>query len=84
MTKTASTDSWGRYAIEPPGPGTYVLDVQLPDTQFTPNAGQHIEFPNAHGCTEVNIDVRYDGRITGRVTDSIGRGWQASRFLTNV
>lgn len=74
VTKTASTDSWGRYAIEPPGPGTYVLDVQLPDTQFTPHAGKHIEFPNAHGCTEVDIDVLYDGRITGRVTDSMGRG----------
>ena len=74
VTKTASTDSWGRYAIEPPTAGTYVLDVHLPDTQFTPQAGQHIAFPNPHGCTEVNIDVLYDGRISGRIDDSLGRG----------
>jgi Carboxypeptidase regulatory-like domain len=73
-TATATTDSWGRYAIEPPAAGTYVLDVQLPDTQFTPNSSQRIEFPNDHGCTELNIDVLYDGRVTGRVTDSAGRG----------
>jgi hypothetical protein len=73
VAKTASTDSWGRYAIEPPGPGTYILDVELPDTQFTPNAGQTVDFPNLHGCTAVDLTVRYDGRVTGLVTDSLGR-----------
>jgi hypothetical protein len=71
---TASTDSWGRYVIEPPGAGTYVLDVQLPETQFTPVGSQHIQFLDPRGCTEVNIDVLYNGRVSGRVTDTSGRG----------
>ena len=71
--RTTATDSSGRYAIEPGAAGTYVIDVQLPETQFTPNTGQHIDFASPHGCTEVNVDVFYDGRITGHIIDSMGR-----------
>ena len=71
---TAMTDSWGQYAIEPPGKGTYVLDVQLPETQYTPGAAQLVQFSNPHSCSEVNIDVFYNGRVNGRVTDVTGRG----------
>jgi carboxypeptidase family protein len=74
MFQAASTDAWGQYSIEPASAGTYVLNVQLPETQFTPQAGQRIEFSTPHTCAEVNIDVLYDGRVTGRVVDSMGRG----------
>jgi hypothetical protein len=74
LMATATTDAGGRYAVEPPGAGVYVLDVLLPETQFSANAGQHVQFPNRHGCSEINLDVLYDGRVNGRVTDSTDKG----------
>ena len=73
-TATGMTDSWGQYAIEPPGAGTYLLDVHLPETQFAPDAGKQVQVSNPHACAEVNVEVLYDGRVNGRVTDVTGRG----------
>ncbi len=72
-TTATTTDARGRYAFEPSAPGSYVLDVRLPDSMYTLQPRRTIEVPDSHACVESNVDVLFDGHISGRIVDATGR-----------
>lgn len=71
---TAITDEHGQYVMDTPGGGSYTLNVSLPETLYTLQGHQTIEVPDPRACTEVNIDVLFNGRVSGRVVDSGEKG----------
>lgn len=73
-TNTTVTDARGRFTLEPPAGGTYVLDLALPESLYMLQPGQTIELPDPRACVETNVDVLFDGHVYGRVVDSTGKG----------
>lgn len=71
---TTVSDAQGRYTIEAPQAGTYAVDVRLPETHYTLQAGHSVELPDPHACAEVNVDIFFNGHVSGRVVDSEGKG----------
>ena len=71
---TTLTDDRGRYAFDVPGTGTFVLMTQLPDTLYSSQPERRIEVADTRTCVEVNIDVRFNGHVAGRVVDGTGLG----------
>ena len=71
---SAVTDAKGRYTIEAPAVGTYTLDLSLPANQYTLQAAQSVVLHDPRACVEANIDILFNGLVTGRVVDSAGRG----------
>jgi hypothetical protein len=68
------TDRQGRYAVDVTAPGRYELDVALPDTLYSVQPRHVIDVPSPYACVERHIDVRFNGRLAGRVIDARGRG----------
>jgi hypothetical protein len=68
------SDRTGRYAVELTSTGRYELDVELPGTLYAVQSRHVIDVPNSHACVERHIDVRFNGRVAGRVVDANGRG----------
>jgi hypothetical protein len=70
----ARTDDRGRYTIEVPSAGTYVLNVALGGVYYTRHQGTRVEVPAPHACVQSNVDVRVNGQVAGRVVDGRGDG----------
>lgn len=68
------TDAQGRYEINVTSAGRYEVGVTLPETHYAVQTHQIIEVPHADGCVERHVDVLFNGRIAGRVTDANGGG----------
>jgi hypothetical protein len=68
------TDARGRYSIELPAAGRYALSVNLPATSYAAAATRTIELSDPRACVQRDVDVLFDGQLTGRVVDSRGRG----------
>jgi hypothetical protein len=71
---TSMTDARGRYKIDVPTAGRYALSVDLPATSYAEPAERTIELSDPRACVERDIDVLFDGRLTGQVVDSHGKG----------
>jgi hypothetical protein len=82
-----ATDRQGRYSVELTSSGRHELQVALPETIYAVQPRHVIEVPNPHACVERHIDVRFNGRLAGRVIDAGGRGVAGlivtHRFLEN-
>jgi hypothetical protein len=64
----------GRYEFNALKPGQYEISFAVPEGYTSWRTSQPIEIPNDRACSEVNIGVSADGRITGRLIDAQGRG----------
>ena len=73
VTSTVTDDS-GHYTIELASAGRFELDVDVPDTQYALRPHSSIDVPHPQACVERNIDVAFNGRITGRIVEASGRG----------
>jgi hypothetical protein len=73
VTSTVTDDS-GRFTIELSAAGRHELDVELPETQYVIPSHHIIDVQHPHTCVEHNIDVAFNGRMTGRIVEASGRG----------
>jgi hypothetical protein len=69
----ATTDERGRYTIEVPAAGTYVLNAALPAMYYTRHQGTWVEVSSPQACVQSQIDVRVNGQVSGRVVNASGK-----------
>jgi hypothetical protein len=69
--RVVTTDREGFYQVTGLAPGKYVVRASLPETLGT--YGEQKAQVVARGCAEVDFNTHYDGRVSGRITDSNGR-----------
>lgn len=68
-----TTDPAGRYRIVVSAAGTYTVTANVPETHYTASASRSVALPDSHACAQVDIDVRFNGRVSGRVIDASGK-----------
>jgi len=66
----AITDDDGKYHVSGLEPGRYRVEANLPDSLVSRD-GFEVEVSD-RGCAEMDIWTRWNGRISGRVTDAEG------------
>jgi hypothetical protein len=71
-TRVAS-DAQGNFIAEGIEPGTYSVAVDLSPQYYAEIFPRTVELIDVAGCAEVNVTVRYDGRVSGRIVDVSGR-----------
>jgi hypothetical protein len=74
VTKKTTTDASGNYEFTDLEPGKYRVDASLPDRYYL-NGGLPPfmqELRDRRGCSEMNVRVAHDGRVSGRLLDSRG------------
>ena len=71
---TVTTDASGHYSIGLPAAGSFSVRAALPETHYSPQGERRIEAADRRGCVEANIDVRFNGSVSGQVVDAHGRG----------
>ena len=69
----AATDSQGRFVVEPSAEGTYVVTASVPATHYTVTASGSATLADPRACAQVHINVRFNGRVSGRVIDASGK-----------
>lgn len=72
-TVETATDSLGRFVVEVPSAGTYLVKASVPATHYTVHASRSVTLPDPRACAHVEIDVRFNGRVAGRVIDASGK-----------
>jgi hypothetical protein len=70
----ATTDEHGRYTIAPGQAGAFTIAAALPDGRYSPQSPRSIELVHPLACVRADIDVKFDGWISGRVVDESDRG----------
>jgi hypothetical protein len=71
--QTATTRTDGSFHVEVP-PGSYTLEVVTPGLKPWWSSGPvHLDVPHPAACAHPEIDLFWDGRIAGRVTDAAGK-----------
>jgi 5-hydroxyisourate hydrolase-like protein (transthyretin family) len=75
VTKTTSTNTSGQYEFTDLAPGKYRVEAALPDSQYARGSGSTFagELRDVRGCSEVNVYVSHDGRVSGRLLDARGK-----------
>lgn len=69
--QTATTVADGSFHVEVP-PGSYTLEVVTPGLKPWESWPLQLDVPHPAACARPVIDLRWDGRIAGRVTDAAG------------
>jgi hypothetical protein len=72
---TGKTDSEGRYALRPLGPGSYTVAVIVPPRNgvgFGAQASRPVTLQQDQELTGIDIQVRVPGQISGKVIDENG------------
>jgi protocatechuate 3,4-dioxygenase beta subunit len=70
-TRVVTTDREGFYQLTGLAPGDYVVRATMPETLAA--YGEQKAQVAARGCAQVDFYTNFDGRVSGRVTDSEGR-----------
>jgi hypothetical protein len=71
---TTNTDAHGRYAFEVAAGGSYRLDVSAPASMYLLLPLRAIDLADSHACVESNVDLFFDGHISGRIVDAADKG----------
>jgi hypothetical protein len=69
--RVATTDREGFYQFTGLAPGDYVVRASMPETLAA--YGEQKARVAARGCAQLDFNTNFDGRISGRITDSEGR-----------
>ncbi len=77
---TVTTDKAGEFKVEKLRPGKYRVEPAFPDHYTTEREFAEVEVDD-RGTADVGFEVYADGKVTGRLTDKDGRGFN-SAFLT--
>ncbi|MCA1562253.1 MAG: carboxypeptidase regulatory-like domain-containing protein [Acidobacteria bacterium] len=68
------SDDRGRLSLDGLAPGRYTVRAELPQGYYSEISPAVVELVDARGCAEVTVNVLHDGRVSGRVVESSGRG----------
>lgn len=71
ITRTAATNASGTASVDVP-PGSYRVEVAAPSGYYADPGVTEINLVDARGCAAVDLGVRNDGRLYGRVVDASG------------
>jgi hypothetical protein len=77
---TVTTDKEGEFKVEKLRPGKYRVEPAFPEHYTTDREFAEVDVDD-RGAAAVGFEVYADGKVTGRVTDKDGRGFN-SAFLT--
>lgn len=69
---TSLTGPDGRYSFASPPAGAYTIDVMAPDSAYNPYRKLPLDLTDARACRTWDIELRSNGRITGRVVTAGG------------
>jgi 5-hydroxyisourate hydrolase-like protein (transthyretin family) len=68
-TLSATTREDGTYELHGP-PGVYELRAEVPPDRYAQPWSPDVRIPDNRGCAQANVDIRYDGHISGLVVDA--------------
>ena len=71
---TAVSDDHGGFVVNGPAPGVYKVTAEGPAGYVAVPLRDEIDVPDAQSCVALEVTVKHDGRISGRVVDAQGRG----------
>ena len=70
---TTVTDAAGEFRVESRGPGTYRVNVNVPERFYSDAPATTVTLRDPRSCASVDIALHDNGQITGRVVDTAGR-----------